>query len=99
MIAAVGPEELGVVGNSCQRFRVDAVGMCLDFFEQTLFSQAVGGELIVNNGIDGDRSLGQPVRQSLLPGRERLKAGRVQLDESRVADALDNDSTGFLLLA
>jgi hypothetical protein len=35
----------------------------------------------------------------LLPGCERLKAGGVELDESRVSDALDDDLVGAICLA
>jgi hypothetical protein len=75
------------------------LGVRHDFFEQTLLPQSVGGELIVNNGIDGDGSLRQPVRQSLLAGRKRLEAGGAQLNECGVADALDDDFVLWRCLA
>ena len=46
-----------------------------DLFEQALLPQPVGGELVVDDGVDGDRSLRQPVRQGLLARRERPKLG------------------------
>ncbi len=74
-------------------------GVRHDLFEQTLLPQSVGGELIVDDGIDGDGSLGQPVGQGLLSRRKRLKTGRVQLNEGGVADALNDNFAGFVGLA
>ncbi len=99
VIAAVGPEQLGEVGDLGQRCRVDAFRMRHDFFEQTLLLQTVGGELVVNDGVDGDGSLRQPIGQCLLARRQRLEAGRVQLNEGGVADAFDEDVAGLFLLA
>jgi hypothetical protein len=60
-----------------------------DFFEQTLLLQAVAGELVVDDRVNGYGSLRQPIRQCLFAGRKRLETGRVQLNEGGVADALD----------
>lgn len=98
MIAAVGPEEFGEFRDLWQHTGIDSLGMRQYFLEETLLLQSIGGKLIVNNRIDGDGSLRQPVGESLLTRREGLKAGRVQLDERRIANALDDDAIAFVLL-
>jgi hypothetical protein len=70
-----------------------------DFFEQALLLQAVAGELVVDDRVDGDGSLRQPIRQCLFARRKRLETGRVQLNEGGVADALDQDVAGLFPLA
>src|ERR1019366_8113880 len=70
-----------------------------DFFEQALLLQAVAGELVVADRVDGDGRLRQPIGQCLLARRQRLEAGCVQLNEGGVADALDEDVAGLFLLA
>src|SRR5205085_10838827 len=59
-----------------------------NFLKQPLLPDSEARELVVNNGIDGDRSLRQPVAELLLPRGERAKAFGAQLDETRVAHAL-----------
>jgi hypothetical protein len=70
-----------------------------DFLEQALLLQTVAGELVIDDGVDGDGSLRQPIGQSLFARRKRLEAGRAQLNEGGVADALDEDGAGLFLLA
>ena len=90
MIAAVGPEELRVVGNSCARHRIDSLGMRHDLFEHSFLPQTIGGKLIVDDGIDRDRSLCQPIRERLLARRQGLKTRNTQEDEGGITHALDH---------
>ena len=73
VIAAIGPEELGEVRDLAQHLRLDALRMGHDRFQQPFLPQAEAGDLIVDDGIDGDGRLRQPVRERLFLGVERLK--------------------------
>ena len=57
MIAAVGPEEFGEFRNLRQHTGIDPLRMRHYLLQETFLLKSVGGELIVNNGIDGDGSL------------------------------------------
>ena len=61
---------------------------CADRFQQPFLPQAEARVLVVNDGIDGDRRLSQPVRQGLLPAGELLEAIGLELDEAGGADAV-----------
>ena len=99
MISAVGPEEFGEFRNLRHGRGVDSFGIGRDFFEQSFLPQPVGRQLVVKDGINSDGCLGEPIGERLLPGSERLKAGGVELDESRVPDALDDNFVGIICLA
>ena len=60
-----------------------------DLFQQALLPQAERGVLVVIDGIDRDRGLGQPVNQRLLLRRELLEAFGLELDESGGAHPVD----------
>src|SRR6202043_560915 len=98
MIAAVGPEELGEFRNFRHRLGIDSLGMRDTFLKQALLLQTISRQLIVKNRVDSNRRLSQPVSQSLLSSRKRREAGSVQLNEGRVAQALDDDVAGFVLI-
>ena len=66
VIAAVGPEQLGEIGDLPQRLRVHPLRVAQDHFQQRLLPQTPDGVLIVVDRVDGDRRLGQPVGQRLL---------------------------------
>ena len=53
-----------------ERRRRDAAGLADDLFEQPLLANAVLRQLVVDDRIDRDRRLGQPVGERLLPGVE-----------------------------
>src|SRR5438270_413876 len=59
-------------------------------FKETLLTQPIARELIVNDRIDRDRGLRQPVRELLLVDVQLAKAWRLDLDEACVADAFDH---------
>src|SRR5207249_3744477 len=89
VVAAIGPEEERVFAELSERGGRDAVVVGHDALEQALFLKSITRELVVDDRVDGDRRLRQPVRQLLLPGGQRRKAGRLNLEEAGVADALD----------
>ncbi len=70
MIAAIGPEQLGVLRDLPQRVRRNSGGARHDLFQHSLLAQAVGGQLVKDDRMDRDGCLGQPVRQGLLLGRQ-----------------------------
>ena len=72
-----------------ERLRWHAAVMRDDAFEQALLAQAEARELVVDDRIDGNGGLRQPVGQCLLRVVELREAGRLQLDEAGIADALD----------
>ena len=69
--------------------------MADDLLEQPLLAQAVGRQLVVDDRIDRNRRLRQPVRQRLLPGVERPEALGLKLDEAGVADSFDERAGGL----
>ena len=88
VIAAVGPEQLGEIGDLAQRLGVHALRMTQNLFQQRLLPQAPNRILIVVDRIDRDRRLRQPVGQRLLVQAERLEALGLELHESGGADAV-----------
>ncbi len=88
VIAAIGPEQLGEIGNLAQRLWVDRLGVAKNLFEERLLAQAPDRILIVIDRVDGDGCLGQPVRQRLLLQAERLEALGFELHEPGGADAV-----------
>ena len=60
MIAAIRPEEQREAPDTGRSFDCD------DPFEQPFLTDAVLRQLVVNDGVDGDRRLCQPVRERLL---------------------------------
>ena len=90
VVAAVRPEKQGVIPNRPKCCRRDAGGPGDDFLEQPLLAQPVRRELVINNRIDGNRCLHQPIRQRLMPRVEIPETVGLKLDEPRITNALDN---------
>src|SRR5262249_40258146 len=90
VISAIGPEELGEPRNLLMCGRINTCRMRHDSFQQTFLAQPVCRKLIVNNRIDCDGSLAQPVREFLLLRSECGKARGMQPQKSGVADTFDN---------
>ena len=85
MVAAVGPEQQRVLADLRERGGRDAGGPGHDLFEQPLLAQTERRQLIVDDRIDRDRRLRQPVGERLLTIVELTEAVGLQLDESGVA--------------
>ena len=90
VVAAVRPEEQRVAADVRERLGRDACRVRDDLLEQPLLADAVRRELIVDDRIDGDRRLRQPVRQRLVPRVELPEALGLELEKPCVADALDD---------
>ena len=87
VIAAIGPEELGVLRDRIAGVRIERTGMGHDLLQQPLLAQAVGGQLVVDDGIDRNGRLSQPVSQCLLFRRQLRKAIGLYRHEAGVAHA------------
>src|SRR5271157_1574738 len=79
VVSLVGPEKLGERQNLRRDFWFDSLRMRYQRFQQTLLAETVSRELIVNNRVDGYRSLAQPVSQRLLTGRQFVETVGFQL--------------------
>ena len=77
--------------------RVDGVRMRGDGVEDAFLAQAEAGVLVVDDGIDRDRRLRQPVGQDLLARLQGAETFGAHLDEAGGADAVDECSGGFFL--
>ncbi len=62
--------------------------MSHDHFQYGLLPQAEAGHLVVDNRIDGDRRLGEPIGQRLLLRRQRAETVRLQLQKAGRADTV-----------
>jgi len=83
VIPAIGPEEFGESENPGVGGAIDiSVGMRDDQLQNPLLAQTEMGELIVDDGVDGDGRLRQPVRKRLLASVETMKAIGFELNES-----------------
>ena len=89
MISAISPKEFGIAGDLLEDLRIDALGMCQDFFEQALFAEAVSGILIENDGVHSDGGHGKPVSENLAFQGKVFKALGVELQESGLSHLLD----------
>src|SRR5579864_6871557 len=78
--------------------RVDAFRMRQDLFQKALLPKTICGRLVVENRVDRNGRLRQPICQGLLACIQRLKAGSAELKECGVADALNHNRTGCFLL-
>src|SRR5262249_13911127 len=76
MVAAIGPEHFCEVEDLRVARRVDAFGVAGDGFENPFLTQPEARGLVVDNRIDGDGGLAEPVSEGLLPGREFAEAFR-----------------------
>ena len=88
VIAAIGPEQLGVGVDFREGGGIDAGRMRHHRFEQVLLAEAEPRLLVVDDGIDRDGGLGEPIGERLFAGREVAEAVGGHLDESGGADAL-----------
>jgi hypothetical protein len=101
VVPAIGPEEFREAQDLGGDGGVRTLGMGGDFFEQPFLPQAILRELAVNDGIDGDGGLLQPVGQLLLLGREPLEALGLKLNECRGIHSINQGAlawSGFILL-
>ncbi len=90
VVAAVRPEEQRVAADVREHLGRDACRARDDLFEQPFLADAVRRELIVDDRIDGDRCLGQPVRERLAPRVELAEALGLELEKPCVAHPFDD---------
>src|SRR4030095_9980326 len=89
VVAAVGPEEQRVAADLRERGVGNALRVADNRLEQPLLADAERRQLVVDDRIDRDRRLRQPVGQRLLTSIELAKAVGLELQEAGVRDALD----------
>ncbi len=89
VVTAIPPKELGVVSDLVEYGRINVSGVRQNLFEQMLDTQPVSRVLVVNNGIDGNRSHGEPISEYLLLQRLLFETFGVKLQEARIANTLD----------
>src|SRR5579864_978305 len=89
VVSLIGPEKLGERQNLRRDFGLDSLRMRHQRFEQPFLAEAVARQLIVNDGIDGNRGLAQPIGQRLLARRQFVETVRFELHEAGRAYALD----------
>ncbi len=88
VIAVVGPEQLGEVEYLAVNSGIDFSLRRDHCFQNALLLQAEARHLIVDDGIDGDGSLGQPVSQRLLFWRKAGEAVGFHLDDRSAPHAV-----------
>src|SRR6266446_8236177 len=99
MVPAVRPEQFREIENFRVARRIDALRMCGDSFENPFLAQSESRGLVVDDRVDGDGGLAEPVSQGLLLGRELAEAFRFELDEGGGAGALDQSAILLRLCA
>ena len=92
VVAFVGPEKHGEIEDRAVDGRVDLRFVGDNGFEHTFLTQAEAGELVVDDRLDGDGGLLQPVVESLLLRGEAGEALRFNLDECGGVDAVGERS-------
>src|SRR5581483_5903678 len=95
VVTFIGPKETREIEN----LRIDG-GIDFRFagnhpFQHPLLREAEARFLIVDDGVDGDGGLGEPVSESLLLWRQRIEAAGFNLDEGRLIDAIDERRGGI----
>ena len=88
VISVIAPEEFRELDDLHVRRRIDSFRMRDDQLEDVFLAQAVRRELIVENRIDGDRGVAQPVRELFLFLRQIAEAVRFDANETVFADSV-----------
>ena len=90
VVSFVGPEELGEIRDAAVNRRIDLSFIRHNGFENALLLQAELRKLIVDDRIERDRALVQPIRKSLLFSREFKEPIRFDLEEGGCPHAIDD---------
>jgi hypothetical protein len=89
MVPFIGPEQFCEIRDALVQLGVDFAVLRHHGLEHIPLAQPKTRKLIVENRIDSNRRLREPISKRLLPRRQVLKATRLYLDESRRVNALD----------
>jgi len=95
VIPAIGPEEFRVIENLPINGGIYPGLAGNDRFENRFLTQTEPRKLIVNDGVDGDGRLGQPVGQRLLLRSQAVEAVSLNLQECGGIDAVNQRRRGL----
>src|SRR5439155_613499 len=90
VVPAVRPEEQREIADLAERGRRDPRRARHDLLQQPFFAESEARQLVVDDRIDRDRGLREPVGERLMTRVELVETARLELDESGVADALND---------
>src|SRR5262249_44581559 len=88
VVAAVRPEQKSKITNLAECCRIDRVRSCNNLLEEPLLAYSKPRQLVIDDRVDRDRGLDQPVRQGLLARVELPETIGPKFKETGVADAL-----------